>query len=127
MARRPHRPGPDARQGHGRLAGALRHLGTRTPPDPAAEAQGILDRLLGWLAFGLNVLARGERIRAHELLAWVQGGLLRLARLADGRTEHWVSPSRLAEWELGGTALERYARTTGPLGNLEGRYAEAWG
>lgn len=82
----------------GRLAGALRRLGTRAQPDPAAEVQGILDRLLGWLVFGANVLARGERIRAHELLAW----------------------------ELGGAALERYARTTGPLDRLEIHYAEAW-
>lgn len=110
----------------GRLAGALRRLGTRAQPDPAAEAQGILDRLLGWLVFGANVLARGERIRAHELLAWVRGGLLRLVRLADGQTGHWVNPSRLAEWELGSAALERYARTTGPLDRLEIHYAEAW-
>lgn len=110
----------------GRLAAALRRLSTRGQPDPVAEAQGVLDRLLGWLAFGANVLARGERIRAHELLAWVQGGLLRLARLEDGQTGHWVNPSRLAEWELGGAVLERYARTTGPLGDLERHYAEAW-
>lgn len=93
--------------------------------DPAAEAQAILDRLLNWLAFGLNVLARGERIRAHELLWWAQSGLLRLARLHSGRTQHWVNPSRLAEGELDTPTLERYTRITGGLHELERCYGEA--
>lgn len=96
--------------------------------DPAGEAQAILDRLLNWLAFGLNVLARGERLRAHELLWWVQSGLLMLARLHGGHTGHWLNPTRLAEGELDTATLERYAAITGGVGELERCYggAVAW-
>lgn len=110
----------------GQLADVLGRLAARARPDPAAETVLILARLLNWLVFGLNVLARGERIRAHELLGWVQGGLLRLARLAEGQTGHWLTASRCAEEELSPGALERYARLTGCLDELEQLYAEAW-
>jgi len=110
----------------GQLADVLTRLAAKARPNPAAETQLILARLLNGLVFGLNVLARGERIRAHELLGWVQGGLLRLARLAEGQTEHWLTASRCAERELGPEALERYARLTGRLNELEQLYAEAW-
>lgn len=72
------------------------------------------------------MLERGERVRALELLGWVRGGLLRLARLAEGNTEHWLTASRRAEWELSAATLDRYARLTGRLDELEGLYAEAW-
>jgi len=110
----------------GRLAAHLAALAAQQPPSPHAEAQLILDRLLGWLVFGLNVLERGERVRALELLGWVRGGLLRLARLAEDHTRHWLTPSRRAEWELAPETLARYARLTGPLDELEVLYAEAW-
>ncbi|PNY81551.1 hypothetical protein [Deinococcus koreensis] len=93
--------------------------------DPAAEAQAVLDRLLNWLAFGLNVLSRGERVRAHELLWWVQSGLLMLARLRSGRTQHWLNATRRAELELDAASLERYAAITGGLADLERCYAGA--
>ncbi|PTA67105.1 hypothetical protein [Deinococcus arcticus] len=108
----------------GQLSRHLAVLAARTP-DPAGEAQLILDRLLNWLAFGLNVLARGERIRAHELLGWVQGGLLRLARLQVGNTDHWPNVSRGAEAELGDAALARYVGVTAGLDDLEVAYQGA--
>ncbi|GAA5437980.1 hypothetical protein Daqu01_03124 [Deinococcus aquaticus] len=108
----------------GQLARHLAVLAARRT-DPAGEAQGILDRLLNWLAFGLNVLARGERIRAHELLGWVQGGLLRLARLHAGRTAHWANASRCAEQELDAMTLARYAGVTASLEGLEVAYTNA--
>lgn len=110
----------------GRLAGHLAALAAKAPPRPEEEAQLTYDRLLNWLVFGLNVLARGERVRALELLGWVRGGLLRLARLAEGQTRHWLTASRRAEGELSAAALTRYARLTGPLDDLEDLYAEAW-
>lgn len=110
----------------GRLAAHLAALAAKDRPQPEAEAQLIHDRLLNWLVFGVNVLERGERVRALELLGWVRGGLLRLARLAEGSTEHWLTASRWAEWELSQRTLERYARLTGRLDGLEGLYAQAW-
>lgn len=110
----------------GQLATHLAALAAKAGPQPEAEARLIHDRLLNWLVFGVNVLERGERVRALELLWWVRGGLLRLARLAEGHTEHWLTASRRAEWELSGESLDRYARLTGRLDELETLYAEAW-
>lgn len=110
----------------GRLAAVLDELARRGPPDPKDDAPLVLGRLLNWLAFGANVLARGERLRALELLGWIRGGVLRLARLAENHTEHWQTASRLAEQELIPEVLTRFAWLTGPLENLERQYAEAW-
>ncbi|MDL2343232.1 hypothetical protein QOL99_03610 [Deinococcus sp. MIMF12] len=110
----------------GRLAAHLAALAAKEGPHPEAEAQLLHDRLLNWLVFGVNVLERGERVRALEVLGWVRGGLLRLARLAEGNTGHWLTASRRAEWELSAATLDRYARLTGRLDELETLYAEAW-
>ncbi|MFC4638956.1 hypothetical protein [Deinococcus hohokamensis] len=93
--------------------------------NPAREAQALLDRTLNWLTFGLNVLARGERIRALELLWWVRANLLRLACLQSGHTAFWLNPSRLAEQRLPPELLERYRRLTVDLDGLEQAYTEA--
>lgn len=111
----------------GRLARHLAVLAARTP-DPAGEAQDILDRTLNWLVLGLNVLQRGELIRALEVLWWVQGGLLRLARLQSGHTEHWGNASRRAELELDQVTLARYSGVTAGVDGLsgpEGAYVHA--
>ncbi|MPY65671.1 hypothetical protein F8S09_03040 [Deinococcus sp. SDU3-2] len=110
----------------GRLAAHLTALVAKERLQPRAEAQLLHDRLLNWLVFGVNVLKRGERVRALELLGWVRGGLLRLARLAEGNTDHWLTASRRAEWELSAATLDRYAHLTGRLDELATLYAEAW-
>ncbi|CAM3325503.1 Lincosamide nucleotidyltransferase [Deinococcus saxicola] len=109
----------------GRLAAALEKLTAKPPPRP--EAQATLDRLLNWLAFGLNVLARGERIRAHGLLWWIQGGLLTLAAVDFGHTDYLLNPARLAERRLDADTLRRYAAITGGVNDLEEAYAAAVG
>lgn len=110
----------------GHLAVLLAQAAARPPASAIADAQLTLDRLVNWLCFGSDVLARGERIRALELLGWVQGGLLRLARLQEGSTTHWLNASRLAEAELSSAAQARYAGVTGSLHELERCYAAAW-
>lgn len=109
----------------GRLAAALHALASQPPPDP--QAQATLDRLLNWLAFGLNVLTRGERLRAHGLLWWIQGGLLTLATVESGHTEYLLNPARLAERRLSADTLRRYAAITGSVDDLEAAYSEAVG
>ena len=109
----------------GRLATALHALASQPPPDP--QAQATLDRLLNWLAFGLNVLARGERLRAHGLLWWIQGGLLSLAGQASGKAASLLNPARLAEQRLDAATLQRYALITGGVHELDAVYAEALG
>lgn len=109
----------------GQLQTLLQALQRQQQPDPMLEAQAIADRTLNWLVFGSNVLARGEQIRALELLGWVQGGLLRLARLAERNTTQWFNASRRAEWELSAGALARYDATTGGIYALAPAYAAA--
>ena len=111
----------------GELLALLRALEDKQAA-PREEAALLLDQALNWLVFGLNVLRRGERMRALELLGWIQGKVLRLAVLETGRIEGWVNPARLAETRLPPEVLFRYARLTAgltPPGALESAYAEA--
>ncbi|RJF73058.1 hypothetical protein D3875_17420 [Deinococcus cavernae] len=110
----------------GQLLALLRELAARPGLNPAQEAQQIFDRALNWLVFGWNVLGRGERARALELLRWLQAALLRLARLAHGQTAHWLNPYRMAEQELSPAVMQRYAALTGGLDQLERCYRAAW-
>lgn len=108
----------------GELLALLRTLAGKGAA-PQDEAPLLLDQALNWLTFGLNVLRRGERVRALELLWWIQGKVLRLAALEVGQS---VNPARLAEQRLPSERLARYARLTAglePPGALESAYAEA--
>ncbi len=49
------------------------------------------------LVLALQVTRRGELLRAADALAHAQRHLLWMVRLAEGRTEHWLTPSRNAE------------------------------
>ena len=111
----------------GKLRALLQELASKPEADPSAEAQLILDRAVNWLVFGLNVLRRGEGVRALELLRWIQVALLRLARIEQGQTAHWLNPYRLAEKELPVIIMDRYATLTGGLQELEPCYWAAWG
>ncbi|GAA4588377.1 lincosamide nucleotidyltransferase [Actinoplanes octamycinicus] len=81
----------------GELRAALESLpATPELPDPA-ELSG---RFANWLVLAHKVALRGELLRAVDALAHVQRHLLWMARLAEGRTGHWLTPSRAAEREL---------------------------
>lgn len=113
--------------------GELRPLLTQiSGPGPARatpkEAQRLIGRSLNWLLFGLNVLARGERVRALELLGPIHRHLLWLARLKEGALDHYATPARCAEAEFSPAALARLAECTAALRGveLERAYAAAW-
>lgn len=110
----------------GKLRALMDELAAKPKQNPADEAQLILDRALNWLVFGWNVLKRGERARALELLWWIQASLLRLARIDQGRTAHWLNPYRRAEMELPAEIMTRYASITGGIPELERCYRAAW-
>lgn len=113
---------------HGELRRSLNELQARAlkAPHPGAELQVLWDRFLNWMVFGSAVLLRGERARAHELLWFAQGVLVRLARLHEGALQHWLSEKRLLESELSSASLARYAACTAGLPDLERAYFEAW-
>jgi len=83
---------------------------------------------LNWHLFGASVLARGERARALEILNIAHRSLLRLARLTEGTTSHWQTPSKGLEKDLSPDAYRRFAACTANLapGRLERAYAAAW-
>lgn len=84
----------------GALRVRLEELATR--PIFAATlpgAQALYDGVLNDLVFGSAVLARGEELRAWDLLTPVRGGLLRLIRVLEGLPQP-LAPTRRAEREL---------------------------
>jgi lincosamide nucleotidyltransferase len=97
----------------------------RTTPDHLAW---LWHSYLNWVLFGANVLARGERARALEILGFVHRTLLWFARLAEGKTEHWPTPSKNVEHELSQPAYDRFRTCTASLRGreLEQGYQAAW-
>lgn len=83
-------------------------------PTPA----GVLDLttdvcgpFANWLLLAWHVGNRGEILRQRDALSHAQRHLLRMARLATGRTAHWQTPSRRAETDLDEATLAGFART----------------
>jgi lincosamide nucleotidyltransferase B/F len=99
--------------------GALRDALTELPgevavPHTPAEIETHCLRFVNWLVLGLNVARRGEHLRAHDALDHVRRHLLWMARLRDGATDTWLTPSRRAETELSGDTLTSAATTLDP-------------
>ncbi|WP_019587044.1 hypothetical protein [Deinococcus apachensis] len=84
----------------GRLRARLEEVAAH-PPFAATlpGAQALYDGVLNDLVFGSAVLARGEELRAWELLTPVRGGLLRLIRVLEGLPQP-PAPTRRAEREV---------------------------
>ncbi|THF70075.1 hypothetical protein E7T06_09225 [Deinococcus sp. Arct2-2] len=74
-------------------------------------SQTEFDDLLNWLVFASAVALRGEHLRAWDLLNWVRGGLLRLARTLHGAPQP-QSPARNAERDLPPGVLAALNETT---------------
>jgi lincosamide nucleotidyltransferase len=108
------------------------HLRAISGPGPergtAEQVTQLWQRYLNWMLFGTNVLARGERARALEILWWVQRHLLWFARLVEDTTVHWQTPSKNVEKDLSPGAYRRYLACTAGLGgtDLERAYRAAW-
>lgn len=103
-------------------------IGKPSNPITPQNLQRIVDSFLNWYVFGILVLARGEFLRALDLLSWVQRNLLWMIRAVEKKTENWPTPSRLAEKELPKTAYQRFLSCTGGarLQELRESYVNAW-
>ena len=125
----PDTPAPDAMlilDRTGELAGHLAYW--RDKPFEGlgdAHLQTVYDRLLNWLLLGLNVLERGERVRAFDTLHHVHRHMLWLARAAEGAAQHWLTPSRGLEGDSEEIST-RFAVCTGGLAELGSAYASCW-
>jgi len=97
---------------------------------PPAEQPGIIaeycDPFANWLVLAYHLTARGEELRAWDALGHAQRHLLWMARLAEGSTAHWLTPSRGAERELSAATVAGLRSATaeasapGLLGALRG-------
>jgi lincosamide nucleotidyltransferase len=101
------------------------------PPLPRADraaVQFVADSFVNWWLFGTKVLRRGELARASELLNINHRYLLQMARVLEDRTDHWLTPSRLAERDLSAETCARLKACSAPLDEdaLRRAYAAAW-
>jgi len=125
-------PDPSAMLILDRTGELITHLAQISGPGPdrtdPATVAWHWHTYLNWILFGTGVLARGERARALEILWFVQRCLLRFARLIEGSTDHWQTPSRNVEHDLSPEMYRRYVACTASLANeaLERAYAAAW-
>lgn len=89
----------------------------------------LYHNFLNAMLSGVNVLTRGERARALDLLQPVQRYLLWLARVHEGKLPYADTRSfRFIETELSESVCARYVECTGSLhhDSLERAYAAAW-
>lgn len=96
----------------GRLRPALESLPESTARQRGGEAERLCGRFGNWLLLAHHVASRGEILRAWDALGHVHRHLLWMARLAEHRTQHWLTPSRRAEAELPAHVLSSLRHTT---------------
>ena len=99
--------------------GALRDALAAVPRDPAVpdtkeEIETLCLRFANWLVLALNVAGRSEQLRAHDALDHVRRHLLWMARLTEGATDTWLTPSRRAEEDLSRESLASARSTFDP-------------
>jgi lincosamide nucleotidyltransferase len=93
--------------------GLLEQARPRGSTDRTADVCG---RFANWLLLAHHVGQRGELLRQRDALAHAQRHLLWMARLAEDRTGHWLTPSRLAEAELSAATIAALSRTHDDVG-----------
>lgn len=100
------------------------------PPrhDTPERVRVLCERYINWVLFSTNVLARGERARALDILGIVHRYLLWFARLSEGRTEHWATPSKSLEQDISPGAYARFRTCVASLDKAElwQAYGNAW-
>jgi lincosamide nucleotidyltransferase len=82
--------------------GALRRALDSLPAGPVlpTDLDTLCGRFANWLILAHHVARRGELLRAADALSHARRHLLWMVRLAEGRTRHWLTPSRHAEADL---------------------------
>lgn len=102
-----------------RTGDLARYLAPIIGPPPRQDApeqvQALINRAINWSLFGLNVLARGELLRALELLNTLHRHLLHMLRIRDASYAHWLTPSKSAEQDLPAADIARLAECTAPM------------
>lgn len=114
----------------GELSKYARALVGGPPKREGADlVEGLALNLINLMLFGANLLNRGEYARAWALLGKAHENLLKLARLYEGKTDHWPTPSRGLEIDLSDNAYRRYLTCTASAERVPlcRAYRESWG
>ncbi|GIF99448.1 hypothetical protein [Catellatospora citrea] len=113
--------------------GALRRALDALPAQPelptsAEDVDELCGRFANWLTLAHHVAQRGELLRAVDALSHAQRYLLWMARLADGRTGYWLTPSRRVETDLGAEVVRnlRHTVTVAEADAVARAVAAAW-
>jgi lincosamide nucleotidyltransferase len=111
--------------------GELHRVLESLPEQPALPVTGdqvdeICGRFANWLLLAYHLVCRGESLRAVDALAHARRHLLWMARLGEGRTGHWLTPSRRAEADLSPAAVTALQATVGTVGDLGEALAAMW-
>ncbi len=100
------------------------------PPvkDTRTTAEFISRSLINWILMGANLLNRGESAGALALLGRLHVDVLKAARMIEGSTVHWLSPSRHLEDDISPESYERFRSCTAALGEpgLRAAYMATW-
>jgi lincosamide nucleotidyltransferase len=99
----------------GRFTAAVAPLVGRLPERGAAEGEQALLGLANGLLVADACRRRGDLARSHAHLCATHPHLLRLARLAEGAFDEWISPERWLARDLPPDSLARFAEATAPL------------
>jgi lincosamide nucleotidyltransferase len=102
----------DAAPMYGSFAAGEADAHSDVAPHSGGQAESLCGRFANWLVLAHHVASRGETLRAWDAIGHVHRHLLRMARLVERRTEHWLTPSRRAEWELPAQVLPNLRDTT---------------
>jgi lincosamide nucleotidyltransferase B/F len=109
-----------------------RRLAPMIGPPPERDTPAIAERLILNFAnvalFGSYTLERGELARSLELLSLSHRYLEQMARLVEGATQHWPTPSRSLEQDISPEAYMRLVACSARLEReeLHAAYREAW-
>src|SRR3712207_871899 len=96
--------------------------------DTPERALFVCRSLINWSLMGANLLERGECARAEAFLTLIHGHLLQAARLVEGKTANWLSPTRKLEEDVSATTYERFRACTAALdaAQLTRAYVSTW-
>lgn len=113
----------------GELTATIAHFARKPETkDNPPTADFIVRSLINWTLMGANLLNRGELAAALTMLGRIHADVLKAARIVEGTTVHWLTPSRHLEEDIAPPAYERFRACTAALADSDLRtaYTTTW-
>ena len=104
-------------------------VGHAPDEDTPEQVRFLCHSLINWTLMGTNLLMRGEYAHALAFLSLVHAHLQRAARIAEGSTVNWLSPSRRLEEDISAVSYARFRACTAALevDEIARAYRCTWG